>query len=447
MRLFQYSSVALALLCGSQVFAQKISVKGTLLNAEPAQKVYLFNYFGAEITKADSTTLNGKQFVFNFPKGLTRGFYRIGLNANKSFALILGKESEVTLSADLNNAESMTFEKSPENELYLKYTDYNRIFGKNVNGLQQQANTLSPLQETDPQRFGDEMTKLKSRFDSLGNEQNKFYEQLQAGSKNLFVGKVAGFFWVSPKTDSSNFFTTESLKDPEYLRGDMIPSKLNVYFQRFVAQDLEAYKSAASNLIKVAPEKSQAREVMYVSLIQFFGQFDQGFSRKLAEQYNGEFKKSERAKKIMAKMPQAQPEEGEKAPDIKLADRDGKEIALSSLKGKVVLLDFWASWCGPCRMENPNVVKAYEKYKEKGFTIFSVSLDENKERWLQAIEKDKLTWPSHVSDLKGWRSAGAAVYKVNSIPATFLLDRDGKIIGKNLRGAALEDKLKSLLDK
>lgn len=134
------------------------------------------------------------------------------------------------------------------------------------------------------------------------------------------------------------------------------------------------------------------------------------------------------------------------APDIRLNDVNGKELALSSLRGKVVLLDFWASWCMPCRQENPNVVKMYEKYKNKGFTVYSVSLDDNKDAWVQAIKADNLSWPNHVSDLKGWQSQGAALYNVTSIPATFLIDAEGNIIAQNLRGYELEQKLQEILD-
>ncbi len=133
------------------------------------------------------------------------------------------------------------------------------------------------------------------------------------------------------------------------------------------------------------------------------------------------------------------------APEIKLATPAGKDLALSSLKGKVVLVDFWASWCMPCRRENPNVVKMYEKYKNKGFEVFSVSLDRSKEPWVKAIETDKLVWPSHVSDLQGWNSSAAGAWGVRSIPATFLLDKEGKIIGRNLRGPDLEKKLAEVL--
>ena len=158
---------------------------------------------------------------------------------------------------------------------------------------------------------------------------------------------------------------------------------------------------------------------------------------------------------------------GKEAPNIALPNPDGKEYSLADLKGKVVLLDFWASWCRPCRVENPNVVKVYNKYKSKGFEVFSVSLDglddrtkarfstaeqieqqmnRSKDRWKQAIQADGLVWENHVSDLKKWNSAPAQTYGVSGIPRTFMIDREGRIAAIGLRGAeAIETELLKLL--
>lgn len=135
---------------------------------------------------------------------------------------------------------------------------------------------------------------------------------------------------------------------------------------------------------------------------------------------------------------------GKPIADFTQPDTSGNNISLSSLKGKYVLVDFWASWCGPCRAENPNVVSSYEKYKNKNFTVLSVSLDREREPWIKAINNDHLNW-SHVSDLKFWGNAVAQQFGITSIPQNFLLDPDGNLIGKNLRGAALEYKLSKVL--
>jgi len=138
---------------------------------------------------------------------------------------------------------------------------------------------------------------------------------------------------------------------------------------------------------------------------------------------------------------------GMEAPEIAMTDPDGNTRRLSDLRGKVVLIDFWASWCGPCRRENPNVVRLYHKFHEQGFEIYSVSLDKERNSWLKAIKDDGLVWPNHVSDLQGWTSSGGKSYGIMSVPSTVLVGPDGKIIARNLRGQDLERKLTEIFNK
>lgn len=227
-----------------------------------------------------------------------------------------------------------------------------------------------------------------------------------------------------------------------------VEQSLNSVAQKFESTCTEGAKTAKNPLVALfyitnLPLQNYAKENLAVL---------QRVEKEIPNSsYAKEFRKAYNEYDKQAKMMEAQQKAAEAikvgavAPDIDLPNPEGKNIKLSSLRGNVVLIDFWASWCGPCRAEMPNVVAAYNKYNKKGFTVYSVSLDKTKDAWVNSIAGLKMPWTNHVSDLKFWDCEPAKAYGVNGIPATFLLDKNGVIVATNLRGAALEAKLAELL--
>jgi len=204
---------------------------------------------------------------------------------------------------------------------------------------------------------------------------------------------------------------------------------------------IENNKVYTKNFVK---EHSNSVVSAYITLYQLSSQIDGSELDSITSKFAPEISNSEYVVKLKELvLEQKKTAIGAQAPDFTMNDTEGKPVQLSSLKGKIVLVDFWASWCGPCRQENPNVVKLYQQYHDKGFEILGVSLDRTKEDWLKGIKDDNLTW-IHVSDLQYWQNAAARLYGVNAIPQSFLLDKDGKIIGKGLRGEQLANKMMEL---
>ncbi|MCX6214823.1 TlpA disulfide reductase family protein [Spirosoma sp.] len=285
---------------------------------------------------------------------------------------------------------------------------------------------------------------------------------LVEGGETLNV--VADGYRMDAKTGQTGQATVTGSKNMEYynklntLRTDM-ETKVAVWNKQVAAatekkdnkrisQIEQEYQVAEQDVVNKVKAMLPEMGTSLASLFALnFINIDTDFAtyESLAQRFEKENPSSPHAKSLIGRVARIKGVSvGAPAPEIALNDTTGTPIPLSSLRGKYVLIDFWASWCGPCRAENPNVVRMYNKFKDKGFAIYSVSLDQAKANWTKAIRNDNLTW-THVSDLKFWQSAAAQQYGVQAIPATFLLDKDGKIIAKNLRGDALEQKLEEIM--
>lgn len=214
-----------------------------------------------------------------------------------------------------------------------------------------------------------------------------------------------------------------------------------VAIQNQIRNEYDSIIGARKTELQNAAIAADKSVVSYFATNFLMPESDFGFLEKIDQKMYAYLSSSKYAQELHTKVEDMRKTAvGQIAPDIVKQDPFGKTISLSSLRGKYVLVDFWASWCKPCRQESPNMVKFYNKYKNRGFDIFSVSLDDNKEAWIKAINDDKLLW-THVSDLMKWNSDVVGKYKIEGIPFTVLVDKEGKIVAKNLRGDALDAKL------
>ncbi len=358
-------------------------IKGKLSNSS-GETVSLLDMNSQNII--DSVKVNGEGEFFITKKVPEKGFYILQTSPSNFAALILDSAEKISFEADAKNiGESCSVENSPDSKLFLDFSNETKKKYKEMEriGFKQDSihRTFEAYMNT---------TKDTAQIDSLSKTLEPVFDNFSLQFRKV-ADETASYIKKFVDVHKDNFAALAAVQ------------KLNPN------KDIEYYSRVADALTQKYPSIKNL----------------QGFKEYIDKQ-----------KKLTVGVP---------APEIAMNDKDGKLLKLSSLKGKIVIVDFWASWCKPCRAENPFVVSLYEKYKNKGLEIFSVSLDFSKDAWLRAIEQDKLVWKNHVTDLKQWQSPIVSLYGFEEIPFTVVVDKNGIIAGKNLQEPELEAKVKELL--
>ncbi len=425
-----------------------VNITAIISGTEGQLGVFRFDGIGFKGIQKISAT-KGDTFLIQLPQG-EPDLYYIGLEKQQKLPVIVGPEAQFEITANARTIRKAIFVDSEWNRQYdglIKQIMANKREMRSI-GQQIQRSINND----------DAVEQLKQKVKSV--DQRRAQQVLKLQKNYPFLAKVAAIdnyqsFTTAPKGHANElehyvneFFSGADLNDPAYNKITYIFEAFRDYGTTLASINIpqEQVNNALDLQLKKMPESSLTYKYAlggitlalqsknHPSFPDYGGRFYDKYKDESAAYIQQLGRQISSARNLMI---------GAEAPDFTQKTPEGEPMSLSDLRGKVVLLDFWASWCGPCRRENPHVVKLYEKYQDKGFDILGVSLDRTKERWVDAIAKDKLTW-HHVSDLKGWKNAVAGSYSVRSIPHTLLLDKDGKILARNLRGAQLDAKLKEI---
>ncbi len=450
-------SILIFLTCGGakEMVKSKPISKGIPIICEVTscdKELGLFQFDGLAFKKLQLVKPVGKDsFVFYVPE-TKNSFYYIGPEKGQKKSVLVGSDQSLSFEGDCENMRRAKVKDSPMNDQYAKLT---RDFGQNKSNMNQIYRKLMGV-KSDPEKI----KKMEAQMAVIDERRLNLLDSLKRTAP--FLAKIAALetFLSFPNNKGTyandlehyagEYFRFVDLSDPDYNNIPYVFEAFKTYAQTLssVKIPLEQHANYIDEILNTIPKDSRTYRYALGGVVTATQGKNHPNFLKYAKTFVELYEK-EKVAGVMALKEKLKSAEnfmpGGTAPDFTLPTPEGNDMKLSDLRGKVVLVDFWASWCGPCRRENPHVVQLYNKYKDKGFDVLGVSLDKKRDAWEKAIKKDGLEW-HHVSDLRGWGNEVAKMYSVSSIPHTILLDQEGKIIARNFRSVELEEHLKEIFD-
>ncbi len=441
-----------------------LTIKGNITNIpqDLSNCIHLYSYYGNELSDITSAPVNEQgDFKLEIKDTLQEGLYKIGIDKKNAASIVLSGEKDIVIKADYGQlkADRITVNNSRENKAYRALLhEWNRISRKiySLNIEKSQISVVDPF-------FTRKTKAIEEKVRLIMQEHNVNLMIIKETYPDTFMSEVLVSLSLIPlqsehpdledKYDNERafmhnyFFEYIDFGDECIIYTPFLEKKYFTYLDKYTHHTTEGIKDSVDLLLAEAEANNTVFEFSIEYLIDTFqkkglpklaeyvvNNYVDGCSKPLSERT---VEKIESLKRVRV---------GQIAPEIVSKDSDGKTIVLSSLIGKdVLMVYFWASWCDGCEAENPNIVKIYDKFKERGFDIYAVALDKDKAEWLKAIKKHGLTW-TNVSDLQEWESEAVKAYNVNRTPGIYLLDKEGRIMAKNLRGRELEMKIEGLLN-
>lgn len=446
------SLISLLLLAGCSG-PKGVKLEGSLTNCA-ADSIRVYTLVGSDLKSVAAGPLNNWSFSFDAAIPAD-GFYWVGINPRDIRTAVLVQGESLQMSGQCGALQGASITNSPVNDSYNQLAQQFQLDKQRYDGMYRQLMTGRPADANFLGQLEGLYNKMKGIVDSLQKQDSPVGKAMALQVSSTPFDPETSLYNNPVEHYAGNYLPLADLSDADYAYIPMLgetAGQFALLMSQAFSEDKAKFETYLDKLMDRIPDKSVAHRNATARVIGMLEQARSQSYAKYAQPYINNYpadRNAQRMKQVIPAIEQfleqkaiadAKFAPGQTPPEITLPTPSGKELSLSDLQGKVVLIDFWASWCGPCRKENPNVKRLYEQYKNKGFEIFGVSLDSDKGRWVQAIEQDGLEW-LHVSDLRKWQSVAAQDYAVSAIPQTFLLDRDGTIIARGLRGAALEQKL------